>query len=155
MVGPSRLQGPHHSAQKSTRTGCAALMTDWSKFVSVSVVTFSDAIFALPLGDRFEASTPCRSAPQCRRPGGHIHFDILAGRNVPRVIIPHARLLHLSPLPWVPVELQRPVNSLEETRGAEIPKFEPVRSRFREVPHRVFQPASRMDDGQRAVSEAV
>ena len=28
IVGPSRLQGPHHSAQKSTSTGWDALMTD-------------------------------------------------------------------------------------------------------------------------------
>src|SRR5215471_523430 len=43
-VGPSRLQGPHHSAQKSTSTGAPDFSTLSSKFVSVNVCTFSLAI---------------------------------------------------------------------------------------------------------------
>src|SRR2546425_7513834 len=43
-VGPSRLQGPHHSAQKSTSTGAPDFNTLSSKFPSVKVCTFSAAI---------------------------------------------------------------------------------------------------------------
>src|SRR4051812_16827602 len=43
-VGPSRLHGPHHSAQKSTSTGGADFSTLSSKFPSVKVCTFSAAI---------------------------------------------------------------------------------------------------------------
>src|SRR3954471_10966327 len=43
-VGPSRLQGPHHSAQKSTSTGAPDFSTLSSKFPSVNVCTFSVAI---------------------------------------------------------------------------------------------------------------
>jgi hypothetical protein len=43
-VGPSRLHGPHHSAQKSTMTGGADFSTLSSKFPSVKVCTFSAAI---------------------------------------------------------------------------------------------------------------
>ena len=35
-VGATRRQGPHHSAQKSTKTGVEAWITDASKFPSVS-----------------------------------------------------------------------------------------------------------------------
>src|SRR5580765_2327285 len=43
-VGPRRLHGPHHSAQKSTSTGGADFSTLSSKFPSVKVCTFSAAI---------------------------------------------------------------------------------------------------------------
>src|SRR5580704_1353703 len=33
------LQGPHHPAQKSTRTGCSLCSTSWSKFASVTSTT--------------------------------------------------------------------------------------------------------------------
>src|SRR3954464_10305542 len=45
--GPSRLHGPHHSAQKSTRTGGADFSTLVSKFPSVKVCTFSAAMYLL------------------------------------------------------------------------------------------------------------
>src|SRR3954453_4697409 len=33
-IGAIALQGPHHTAQKSTKTGCSAFKTSWSKFAS-------------------------------------------------------------------------------------------------------------------------
>src|SRR5262245_7168952 len=43
-VGAICLQGPHHTAQKSTRVGISDLSTSASKFASVSSLTFSFAI---------------------------------------------------------------------------------------------------------------
>ena len=42
-IGAIILHGPHHSAQKSTSTGCALFITSWSKFDSsiVTAVPFS------------------------------------------------------------------------------------------------------------------
>src|SRR5437762_6055058 len=40
-IGAIILQGPHHSAQKSTSTGCALLVTSLSKFPS-SIVTAAE-----------------------------------------------------------------------------------------------------------------
>ena len=37
-TGPIILQGPHHSAQKSTTTGMALCKTSVSKFCSVSLI---------------------------------------------------------------------------------------------------------------------
>src|SRR5438552_15696262 len=61
-VGPSRLQGPHHSAQKSTSTGAPDLSTLSSKFPSVNVCTFSVVIAS---------------------PHPIIYFDVLGCRTVP------------------------------------------------------------------------
>src|SRR4051812_19636651 len=64
-VGPSRLHGPHHSAQKSTSTGAPDFSTLSSKFPSVNVCTFSVAIASprppgpmplLPAAARFRAT---------------------------------------------------------------------------------------------------
>src|SRR5579864_7415992 len=44
IVGAIRLQGLHHSAQKSTRTGAPDFRTVSSKFPSVNVCTLSFAI---------------------------------------------------------------------------------------------------------------
>ena len=41
-------QGPHHSAQKSTRTGLSEFSTVFSKSPSVSVNVFSEAIVGSP-----------------------------------------------------------------------------------------------------------
>src|SRR5881227_2316010 len=41
ISGAINLQGPHHSAQKSTRTGLSLLFTSRSKFDSVRVMAFS------------------------------------------------------------------------------------------------------------------
>jgi hypothetical protein len=45
-VGASRRHGPHHSAQKSTSTTPERISS--SKFVSVNVITLSDAIAFCP-----------------------------------------------------------------------------------------------------------
>src|SRR6516164_7545311 len=44
IAGAIRLHGPHHSAQKSTRTGAPDFRTVSSKFPSVNVCTCSFAI---------------------------------------------------------------------------------------------------------------
>src|SRR5439155_3743095 len=44
IIGAMRLQGPHHSAQKSTSTGPPDLSTVSSKFPSVNVCTLSVAV---------------------------------------------------------------------------------------------------------------
>ena len=43
-TGAIILHGPHHSAQKSTNTGKADLVTSWSKFASLTVTTLVLAI---------------------------------------------------------------------------------------------------------------
>src|SRR5215468_4243868 len=49
MVGDSCRHGPHHTAQKSTRTGLSLLTTSWSQFAAVRVTTLALAIcVALP-----------------------------------------------------------------------------------------------------------
>src|ERR1041385_3815298 len=48
-TGAIILQGPHHSAQKSTTTGVVDLRTSSEKFPSVKVTTFAAAILPLPL----------------------------------------------------------------------------------------------------------
>src|SRR5262249_27053005 len=70
-VGPSRLQGPHHSAQKSTRTGAPDFSTVSSKLLSVNVCTFKVCAFSVaivfsprPLGSGDYPSAVCTS----RRP---------------------------------------------------------------------------------------
>src|SRR5438477_11659535 len=40
-IGPIILQGPHHSAQKSTSTGVSDLSTSCSKLASVKVTIFA------------------------------------------------------------------------------------------------------------------
>src|SRR6185436_16218305 len=48
IAGASMRHGPHHSAQKSTRTGFSDLSTSLSKELSVTSLT-SSLIFVLPL----------------------------------------------------------------------------------------------------------
>ncbi len=50
-IGSRVLHGPHHSAQKSTRTGSLELMTSVSK--SVSVTDWSDMAFSLYFTNRY------------------------------------------------------------------------------------------------------
>ena len=73
MIGPIILQGPHHSAQKSTRTGTEELMTSESKFVSVrlramAVNVVRGGVKSRPCGDR------SRSFPDfvCQSPVGKL-----------------------------------------------------------------------------------
>src|SRR5690606_13601274 len=115
----SARQGPHHSAQKSTNTGVLAFSTLSSKLPSVNVATFAEAIPFLSSLTRSNYPTTQRpihpathppidpsaqlSAPaeRGRVAGPSIHFDILPGRRVPRVILPHP-LAH-QPRPDVPL----------------------------------------------------
>src|SRR5690606_28342400 len=46
ITGASARQGPHHSAQKSTRTGVEAFRTSVSKLASVNVTVCSDDMSA-------------------------------------------------------------------------------------------------------------
>src|SRR5258706_13741164 len=46
-AGPIILQGPHHSAQKSTRTGSADFKTSVSKLASVTAFVAMEGIFRL------------------------------------------------------------------------------------------------------------
>ncbi|SPE44175.1 hypothetical protein SBA7_300018 [Candidatus Sulfotelmatobacter sp. SbA7] len=47
-IGARARQGPHHVAQKSTRTGVSDLSTSWSKFESVTSMMPFAAIYTLP-----------------------------------------------------------------------------------------------------------
>src|SRR5277367_5545516 len=57
-MGAIARQGPHHVAQKSTRTGLSDFKTSWSKFASVTSTIPLPAIFFLlvvkrrPIGGR-------------------------------------------------------------------------------------------------------
>src|SRR5438270_14074770 len=96
MVGPRRLQGPHHSAQKSTSTGVPAWSTVDSKLTSVKVCTLSAAI-------RFSL--------------GHcpiVYFDVLAGRTVPGMILGHTGHLKGVPRLTVPKDPQCPAERCEK-----------------------------------------
>src|SRR5450759_4078231 len=53
-IGATWRHGPHHTAQKSTRTGLSLFRTDDSKVASVISVTFADILSAL-LGARLSA----------------------------------------------------------------------------------------------------
>ena len=46
-TGPSMRHGPHHSAQKSTRTGSSDWRTFWSKSASVTVMVLMAASWGL------------------------------------------------------------------------------------------------------------
>src|SRR5689334_23660701 len=80
-VGPSRLHGPHHSAQKSTSTGAPDFSTLSSKFPSVNVCTFSVAI-ASPRPPRATRPLPCPA--RFRAKYIVVYFDVLGRSTVPR-----------------------------------------------------------------------
>src|SRR5262245_3051370 len=100
MAGSIARHGPHHSAQKSTRTGVGDFSTLVSKSPSVNVFTCSDAI--------------CSSSPFYREARLHralsaagidasspVDFDIFLCGGRPSVVLRHA--LPLQPGPRVPV----------------------------------------------------
>src|SRR4051794_36735972 len=64
-AGPIILQGPHHSAQKSTSTGSAALRTSVSKDVSVTDVVLMDEPF-----NSFTPALTCRYGARSGTLGG-------------------------------------------------------------------------------------
>src|SRR5215469_13375115 len=77
-AGAICLQGPHHSAQKSTRTGVLACSTSFSK---LSSVTFTVLIIRLPsMGGRQLPKDfgrrpqvlPCRSQDPRYQPNGRV-----------------------------------------------------------------------------------
>src|SRR5579864_2891576 len=47
MVGDIMRHGPHHSAQKSTKTGTSELRTSLSQAASVKVKVFAPAMFSI------------------------------------------------------------------------------------------------------------
>src|SRR6185436_2769313 len=53
-TGAIILQGPHHSAQKSTTTGVAEFRTSWEKFPSVNVTIFATILPLLELQKLFQ-----------------------------------------------------------------------------------------------------
>src|SRR5580698_8130939 len=96
-VGVIMRQGPHHSAQKSTRTGASEFRTSLSQVASVNVKVFAPAIIFLspPKSNR------CRNRPKdsaCQKPP--IQLDVLASGGVPREV-----LLHATPHPARPIVL--------------------------------------------------
>src|SRR5687767_7712376 len=68
-TGAIILQGPHHSAQKSTSTGSAELSTASLKFDSLAVITFSEAIISPSpkLVDLPQEHKPSTSHPKLTR----------------------------------------------------------------------------------------
>src|SRR5215472_2558304 len=132
-VGAMRLQGPHHSAQKSTSTGAPAFSTSCSKFPSVKVCMCS---FAIRSGPLLEHSI--------------VYFDVLFRRTVPRKIPGHPGALQRPPLAGVPECLQRPPQAGPEPLGRVIVEHE---AGFRG--NRVGQAADGMDDRNGAVTHAV
>src|SRR5438105_9103608 len=65
-IGETAWHGPHHSAQKSTRTGVSLSSTSWSKVASVAAVAMFRSVLSslesrvIPGGERAE---PLRSSP--------------------------------------------------------------------------------------------
>src|SRR5262245_29655173 len=70
-VGARRLQGPHHSAQKSTRTGAPDCSTSASKLLSVKFRTFSVGIRGV-LSISLQLAPLQRSVLNRQRGAGHI-----------------------------------------------------------------------------------
>src|SRR6266404_3405634 len=54
IIGASILQGPHHSAQKSTSTGADELRTSAPKLASFKFTIFGAAINRFPMNQPFE-----------------------------------------------------------------------------------------------------
>src|SRR5689334_23098159 len=121
-VGERRLQGPHHSAQKSTSTGAPAFSTLSSKFPSVNVCTCSVAMSLSPchLADR--------GSPAAVQPGSPIiYFDVLCRRTIPGMVFGHAVQLQRAPAAPVGKSAQGAVDCLEQRLGPVVAKHEPVR----------------------------
>src|ERR1035441_5518543 len=51
MIGAIALQGPHHTAQKSTRTGSSLLSTSWSNVASLTSRTPTPDMILLAVSD--------------------------------------------------------------------------------------------------------
>src|SRR5271168_158759 len=115
-------QGRHHSAQKSTITGCAllAVRTSASKFPSVTAWIFSAMSFvlnSLPLGrclisfvssirccNRHLVSSCLPSASKGQR--RFVHFRVLRRRPLPGEILSHSVQLNTSPYALVRAMMQ-------------------------------------------------
>src|SRR6266545_1620086 len=91
-VGARRRHGPHHSAQKSTRT--MPVLVSTSKLLSVKVLIFSDAIVS-----------PVRS---------FVHAHVLPRRAIPREVLAHPGDLDTPPQPLVLVKAQRPPQRIKQ-----------------------------------------
>src|SRR5881394_4011573 len=88
-VGASMRQGAHHSAQKSTKTGWAALSTSASKLLSLTSVTYSLMYFS--------PYSPCSLAHSSHLRDHAIKLDVLARRRLPRIVCAHAVQLNRAP----------------------------------------------------------
>src|SRR5215831_3035998 len=141
IVGARRLQGPHQSAQKSTRTGVPDWRTEVSKFPSVKVCTFSAAI-------RFSSSSVT---------GSFVYFDVLASRTVPGMVLAHASHLQGPPFSLILIDLERPLQGPEERLRAVFFEYKPrgLGPPRALVHYRVGQPANPPHDGHGAVPKAV
>src|SRR5262249_46520156 len=142
IVGPRRLQGPHHSAQKSTSTGVPACSTDESKLPSVNVCTLSAAIH--------------RSLRNCPI----VYFDVLLSRTVPGMIGFHSSDLQRPPTVSILEKRQRTVKGVEKGLRGVVLEDEavwPARSRpcRRQVGHRIGESADASNDGNGPVPQAV
>src|ERR1700733_10931614 len=95
MVGDIMRHGPHHSAQKSTRTGASEFRTSLSQPASVNVSVFAPAIlFAIaPLINRC-----IQRQNDSTRPKPPVQLHILAGRGIPRKVFLHTPLHPANPL---------------------------------------------------------
>src|SRR5260370_30027221 len=72
MVGPSIRQGPHHTAQKSTRTGLSLCTTSFSQFAVVSSTTLALAIYVCLSCASRPGRNPCRGSAS-------FHYLIISG----------------------------------------------------------------------------
>src|ERR1700722_16305183 len=76
IVGDIMRHGPHHSAQKSTRTGASEFKTSLSQPASVNVSVFAPAIYLLSLplsidvvtGKKIQLAEAAGTSPHTRPP---------------------------------------------------------------------------------------
>src|ERR1035437_893996 len=92
IVGDICRQGPHHSAQKSTRTGRSDRSTSWSKLASVKVSVLSPAILS-PSSIRIANPEKDSSLAQKLL----IQSRIARCGGLPGVVFPHPAAHHFPP----------------------------------------------------------
>src|SRR6516165_7170460 len=86
--GPIILQGPHHSAQKSTRTGPLARSTSTSKLLSVTAIGFIGLFLRLTCAE-IRGAEKAASRRVARQ-------DVRADRHQPRTFRPQQRTAYLA-----------------------------------------------------------
>src|SRR5271170_4444194 len=72
-VGDMARQGPHHGAQKSTKTGTSAFRTSWSNAASVKVRVLSLAISLVVCSAYYDAKS---GPPDATRRAGAFEYSL-------------------------------------------------------------------------------